>query len=95
MKKSVLFISIVALASALLICNQPSPSIAAETTPSVGKSNVAKPVITKKEKKKKNSMGKKNPSASRSTGRCDKPDDLDAKGKRCGNRASSVKKGGR
>jgi hypothetical protein len=89
MRKFALFLSSIAASSVLFISVQPAPSIAADAAPSVGSST--KPVMMKKAKKQKSTMGKK----SKSSGRCVKPDDLDAKGKRCGGRASSVRPGGR
>jgi hypothetical protein len=98
MKKSPFLLSGILVTSLLMCLSQPADAAGKEKkTPQVEGTSISQPVVTKA-KKPKNSNKKNNTlsdKAKSSAGRCNKPDDLDAKGNRCGNRASSVKKGGR
>jgi hypothetical protein len=102
MKKSTFLLPVVLVASLLLCLSQPAYGTdqKANTVKATTGSSF-QPVVTKAKSKKPTTKNtkKKNTDALSSKGksekgRCNKPDDLDAKGRRCGNRAASVKKGG-
>jgi hypothetical protein len=107
MKKSTFLLPVVLVASLLLCVSQPAYGADQEgNSVKAGSGTSSQSVVTKAKTKKpttkttksKNTK-KKNTDAISSKGksdqgRCNKPDDLDAKGKRCGNRAASVRKGG-
>jgi hypothetical protein len=102
MKKSTFLLPVILVASLLLCISQPAYSAdkEANTVKATSGSN-SQPAVTKAKSKKTKTKNtkKKNPDAVSSKGksdqsRCNKPDDLDAKGNRCGNRAASVRKGG-
>jgi hypothetical protein len=95
MKKTALFLSGIFLISSILFVSQPtyamnkgdnSTTVVAFKKPkaTVGTSN--KPKTKTKKPKSTNSKA--------AAGRCKNPNDRDASGKRCGNRASSVRAGG-
>ncbi len=91
MKKTALFLSGIFLTSSILFVSQPSYAM--------GKSDAPTPVKIAKTPNNTSSNIKKpkkqkNPNSKATGGRCKNPSDLDASGKRCGNRAASVKKGG-
>jgi hypothetical protein len=95
MKKTALFLSGIFLISSVLFVSQPTYAMdKGDNTATVAAFKKPKNTAGTSNKTKTKTKKPKNANSKAAGGRCKNPDDRDASGKRCGNRASSVKKGG-
>jgi hypothetical protein len=95
MKKTALFLSGIFLISSILFVSQPTYAMdKGDNTTTVAAFKKPKNTVVTSSKTKTKTKKPTNANSKAAAGRCKNPDDRDASGKRCGNRASSVKKGG-
>jgi hypothetical protein len=93
MKKTALFLSGIFLISSVLFVSQPTYAMdKGDNTTTVAA--FKKPKNTVGTNNKTKTKKPKNANSKAAGGRCKNPNDRDASGKRCGNRASSVRAGG-
>jgi hypothetical protein len=95
MKKTALFLSGIFLISSILFVSQPTYAIdKGDSTTTLAIFKKPKNTVGTSNKPKNKTKKPKNANSKAAGGRCKNPNDRDASGKRCGNRASSVRKGG-
>ena len=95
MKKTALFLSGILLISSIVFVSQPAYAVdPGDNSTTLIAFKKPKTTFGTSNKNKPKTQKPKNTNSKAPGGRCKNPDDRDASGKRCGNRASSVRTGG-